>query len=75
MTLIKKNGLKGTYLQYTANSVKSLVEQVPKERRRAFAEEILARAFLFGYENKSALQRALKHLAGEQGKKEGKGNA
>ena len=69
------NCLKIPYETYTANSVKKLVEQIPEDERANLAEEILARANIFGCENKPALQLALKHLAGEQDKKEGEENA
>jgi len=62
------NCLKIPYETYTANSVKKLVEQIPEDRRANLAEEILAAANIFGCENKSALQLALKHLVGEQNK-------
>jgi len=62
------NGLKIPYETYTANSVKKLVEQIPEDERASLAEEILARANVFGCENKTALQLALRHLAGEQNK-------
>ena len=64
-----QNQLKTSYTAYKTNGIKTLVKQIPEDRKETLAEEILARANLFGCENKAALQRALKHLVVEQKEK------
>ena len=62
MTLVNKNGLKGTYYRYQSRQVKGLCDQIPGERRESLLEEIKVQAYLLGYDNQSALKNAIKHL-------------
>ena len=68
MSLILKNCLKQSYTTYELRLIKRFVEQLPKDRRASFAQELLCRANLFGCSNVSALQEALKHLNGAEEK-------
>lgn len=62
MTLVNKNGLKGTYRRYQSRQVKGLCDQIPEERKEGLLEEIKIQANLLGYNNQSALKSAIKHL-------------
>jgi len=62
MTLVNKNGLKGTYHGYQSRQVKGLCDQIPKNKKEELLFEIKAKALLFGCTNQSALNNAIKHL-------------
>lgn len=66
MTLVNKNGLKGTYYRYQSRQVKELCNQIPEERKESLLEEIKTKAFIIGCSNQSSLKNAIKHLTPEK---------
>lgn len=64
MLVRRQNGVKD-YQRYQRNKVKSIVQQIPEERRKSLLEEVKARAALLGVSNRGALKSAIKYLGGD----------
>ena len=64
MSIDNKNCCKTSFQDYQKYSVKRFVAQIPKDRRVALAEEVKARANLFGCKDESLLHLVLARLNG-----------